>query len=71
MKSLKASLLILSIALLSSCAGITDNQITDEELLQESNIDQIIHQDNGNFFNGGDQEDVIDVRPKDRSRDRP
>lgn len=71
MKSLKASLLILSIALLSSCASITDTNLPEEKLFQESGSDQITHQDNGDFFNSGDQEDIIDVRPKDRTRDRP
>ncbi|HLR90829.1 MAG TPA: hypothetical protein VK040_07705 [Balneolaceae bacterium] len=71
MKSLKASLFILSIALLSSCASITDTNLPEEEFLQESGRDQVTHQDAGDFFNSGDQEDIIDVRPKDRIRDRP
>lgn len=71
MKSFKACLLILSLAFLASCSGITDTQIAEEEFYPASDSSQIMHQENGDFFNSGDQEDIIDVRPPDRYKDRP
>lgn len=71
MKSFKTSLLILSVAFLANCSGITDTQIADDDFFQPADNGQIIHQDNNGFINSGDQEDIIDVRPKDRYRDRP
>jgi hypothetical protein len=70
MKALKTTLAILTIALFTGCAGITDTSIDAEPALQTAGSDQVINQELPDFFNGEDQEDIIDVRPRDRYRDK-
>jgi len=39
-------------------------------MLNSAGNDQVVNQELPDFFNGGDQEDIIDVRPRDRYNDR-
>jgi hypothetical protein len=70
MKTVKTTLALISIALFTGCAGITDTSIDAEPALQTAGNDQVINQELPDFFNGEDQEDIIDVRPRDRYRDK-
>ena len=64
MKALKLTLAITTIALFTGCAGLTDTSIDDEPMLNSAGNDQVVNQELPDFFNGGDQEDIIDVRPE-------
>jgi hypothetical protein len=70
MKTLKLTLAIATIALFTGCAGITDTAINEEPVLNTAGNDQVVNQELPDFFNGGDQEEPIDVRPRDRYNDR-
>jgi len=70
MKTLKITLAIATIALFTGCAGITEASFEEEPALNSAGNDQVINQELPDFFNGGDQEDMIDVRPRDRYQDR-
>ena len=70
MKTLKITLAIATIALFTGCAGITDTSFEEEPALNSAGNDQVVNQELPDFFNGGDQEDMIDVRPRDRYQDR-
>ena len=70
MKALKLTLAITTIALFTGCAGITDTSFDEEPALNSAGSDQVVNQELPDFFNGGDQEEPIDVRPRDRYNDR-
>jgi hypothetical protein len=68
---LRSLFAITIIALLTACAGITEANLSDtDEALNQASDTPVIHQELPGFFNGGDQEDVIDVRPRDRYEGR-
>ena len=70
MKTLKLTLAITTIALFTGCAGLTDTSIDDEPMLNSAGNDQVVNQELPDFFNGGDQEDIIDVRTQRSLQDR-
>ena len=53
----------LFIAMISGCAGITEANLSDDTQTFDAANDQLIHQEVPDFVNGGDQEEMIDVRP--------
>jgi hypothetical protein len=68
---LKSILAVLTIALLAGCAGITEANLTDTNEAFDTSADTpVTHQDLPDLFNGGDQEDIIEVRPRDRYEGR-
>ncbi|MCC5907978.1 MAG: hypothetical protein JJU13_17320 [Balneolaceae bacterium] len=59
------------ISLLVGCAGITEANLSEtDQAFDQANESPVIHQELPGFFNGGDQEDIIDVRPRDRYEGR-
>ena len=70
MKTLKLTLTALFFALLTGCAGLTDATIDDADAQFNANDTQILNMETPDFIRGGDQEDMIDERPRNRYRDR-
>ena len=70
MKTLKLTLAITTIALFTGCAGLTEASFEEEPALNSAGNDQVVNQELPDFFNGGDQEEPIDVRPRDRYNER-
>lgn len=66
MKTLKLTLTALFFALLTGCAGLTDATIDDADAQFNANDTQILNMEAPDFIRGGDQEDMIDVRPRNR-----
>ncbi|MCC5940500.1 MAG: hypothetical protein JJU37_03085 [Balneolaceae bacterium] len=70
MKTLKLTLTALFFTLLAGCAGLTDATLEDTDTQFNADDTQIINMEAPDFIRGGDQEDMIDVRPRDRYQDR-
>ena len=68
---LRSLIVVTIIALLAGCAGITEANLSEtDQAFDQANESPVIHQELPGFFNGGDQEDIIDVRPRDRYEGR-
>ena len=70
MKTLKLTLTALFFALLTGCAGLTDATFDESNTQLNASDAQVINQEIPDFIRGGDQEDMIDVRPRDRYQNR-
>jgi len=63
LSNLRLFVAALFIAMITGCAGITEANLTDDAQTIDAASDQLIHQEVPDFVNGGDQEDIIEVRP--------
>ena len=69
--NLRLATATLIVALFAGCAGITEANLDDMESTDTASVGQTVQSvDSPGYFDSGDQEDVIDVRPDKKTENR-